>query len=368
MFLYARIIGVLTYTVILVTICFLLKRTVNTKFLLVSYTIILAIMAFNYIPYYTADLFRLYDQVNIYGQLDWNSLLMSLTSTNTPVWLLYCKLIHETGIRELLPASAAVIFFGNTFYIIYKSTIGDNTKKKNIALLVFFEMAFGQYLQVISGIRSLVAFSIIARCVYDELFEGKSFFKDVWLYILAALLHVSGIVAVAVRVIYEAVRKENRNNGFIKKILLITIIFATIGGYGMYYFRSAANIAYSYFSADSYSYNWEYLLTGLHLLLIIYLVKKNWWIFKKLDITTYARFVVVFIVIVVGSFIEYSTFQRFTVFVSLISLPLIASILDYQQDDPDSYAKTYNTILLVSVLCLLIAVTRGNLCALKFFE
>ena len=74
----------------------------------------------------------------------------------------------------------------------------------------------------------------------------------------------------------------------------------------------------------------------------------------------------VFLILIIICCREYSTFQRFSVFLSMLSLPLIACIFGSYKDEKAKSASIHNFLLLGSVVCLMIACTRGNLCALKF--
>ena len=59
-------------------------------------------------------------------------------------------------------------------------------------------------------------------------------------------------------------------------------------------------------------------------------------------------------------------FPKVSVFLSMLSLPLIACIFGSYKDEKAKSASIHNFLLLGSVVCLMIACTRGNLCALKF--
>lgn len=57
------------------------------------------------------------------------------------------------------------------------------------------------YLQAISGIRTMLGFSIVFLCVYREYFEGKSVTWDLPFYIIAGLFHPAVLVLVGLRFI-----------------------------------------------------------------------------------------------------------------------------------------------------------------------
>lgn len=366
MFFAARLIGVSVYAIVAIIAYILLRKVKNTRTVLFVYVLALAIMAFNYKPYITADLYRLYDQLDYFGSLKASDFAKIVTSTNTPTFLVYCRIIYAFGVKELLPAITAALFYWNIFYIIYKSASKFQLSYVQIALLVFFEMSFGQYIQVISGIRSMLVFSFFARCIYNEFFEDKPFFKNIIIYIVFALMHVVGVVTLSIRVLYELFSSAAASKHRFLQIITGVVVIAFGLKYGQTYLQSAADAATGYLTNNSYSYFWEYLLTAVHLFLIVYVVFKN----KRCIISSgYVRFYnfwKVFLILIIICCREYSTFQRFSVFLSMLSLPLIACIFGSYKDEKAKSASIHNFLLLGSVVCLMIACTRGNLCALKF--
>lgn len=366
MFLAARLIGVLTYAIIAIFAYILLKKFRNTKTILFIYVLALAVMAFNYKPYFTADLYRLYDQVDYFGSLNAREFIKIVTSTNTPTFLVYCRVIYSFGVKELLPAVTAILFYWNVFYVIYRSGLKFQLTHAQIALLVFFEMCFGQYIQVISGIRSMLVFSFFARCIYNEFFEDKPFLKNMIIYIIFALMHVVGVVTLSIRVLFELFLSSD--GGKHKFLRIIAGAAAIIVGlkFGQMYLQGAVEAATGYLTKESYSYFWEYLLTAIHLFLIVYVVLKNKVQIISNGYVRFFRFWKVFLILIIICCGEYATFQRFSVFLSMLSLPLIACVFESYESEPAKRGHIYNFLVLGSFVCLVIACTRGNLCALKF--
>lgn len=365
MFFTARLIGVSIYAITTVFAYILLQKVRNTKTILFVYVLALSIMAFNYKPYITADLYRLYEQLDYFGSLDASEFSNVVISTNTPTFLIYCRIVYTLGIKELLPAVTAILFYWNIFYIIYKASLKFHLSYMQMALLVFFEMCFGQYIQVISGIRSMLVFSIFARCIYDEFFECKPFLKDIVVYIVFALMHAVGVVVLLIRVLYELFSSANTGRHKFLRIIAGTVVIAFGLKFGQIYLQSAVDAAMGYLTTISYRYFWEYLLTFIHLFLITYVIFKN----KACIISnynSYYKFWKIFCALILICCGEYSTFQRFSVFLSMLSLPLIACIFESYENRPAESASIQKFLLLGSCVCLLIACTRGNLCALKF--
>jgi len=75
MFLFERLIGVGIYSLVLVIVCFSLvgKGIKTIKRRLFFYSIILSIMAYNFVPYETADLYRIYEYVDAFQKYSFSS-------------------------------------------------------------------------------------------------------------------------------------------------------------------------------------------------------------------------------------------------------------------------------------------------------
>ena len=61
----------------------------------------------------------------------------------------------------------------------------------------------------------------------------------------------------------------------------------------------------------------------------------------------------------------YSIFQRYTVFISIVSIPVLMKSINTAQENKD--VKYISALFTLAILILVIACVRGNLSGLKFF-
>lgn len=110
-----------------------------------------------------------------------------LLRSSVPCAYLLYYLIAKIGVQGLLPAFCALIFYGNSFHI-FKILINEDIySHKAIAYSFLAFMSSGALLEVISDVRCFVAFSIVMRFIFDEIFQGKTIFKHLIFFVVAAL-------------------------------------------------------------------------------------------------------------------------------------------------------------------------------------
>ena len=147
MFIFERLIGVGTYSLILVFVCLFLKGAKSYKTVrrtLFWYSIILSIMAYFFIPNTTSDLYRIFNMIENYGDYRFSEIMSSQSQTGLPMLtaILYW-LIAKTGVPNLLPALSAFVCYNCIFYTISRGAEKNKISCKNVAIAVFFYMSLG---------------------------------------------------------------------------------------------------------------------------------------------------------------------------------------------------------------------------------
>lgn len=376
MYILERLIGVTTYTVALVTICFFVSKSSHRNIgkVLFLYKVLLAFMAYFYVPSVTADLYRLTQTMNYLNILDSTGLKKFILSSTTPISYLYMAIIGKFGNDNLLPAITAYIYYTNIFYVFNKYVSKNKISPYTCAVVLFFFMSSGQFLGIISGIRNHLAFSIIAVCVYREMVEKKSFITDIPLYIIAALMHNAALALVLIRFGYLIFQKSDKiYNKVLYSIFLVILIILSVK-YGTYYLNAMMEKAKAFLSGYIYIDKWMYLISLTQLLTIIFMKFKM----KKIsnytngdinlkDIYNFSK-LICFICIIF--FVEYSIFTRFISFLTIVSIPWILQGCDSKTMKVTNGKKYFGVrvnLLFVSSCILLLACIRGSLSGLKFF-
>lgn len=367
MYLLERLFGVFTYVTVLAIICsiIILAKPKYIGKILFVYTGILSVMGFLFIPNKGNDLFRLIPMMYNYAELTLGQIVDFSLGSTTPTAILYMYFIGKFNLDGLLAGATTFIFFMNVFYIVKKSTIKYKLSSKDVALIVFLLMSTGIFFEVISGIRSMLAFSIISVCFYKEVEEEKPFIKNIGWYLFAGLLHNVGLALILIRAGYILIQKKDKKNPYKVGIIIVLLLSGIV--VGQKYIAEMLDLAYTYLVEGTYSYIWEYIIGFIYWIILtttlIYAYKG-----LKLgesDLRIHNSFKVTLLVqVILTVFVmEYNIFHRFTLLNSILIVPTMSYVL--------SRFKLVKNIRLfflgLGVLILGIACARGNLSSLKFF-
>jgi len=374
MFLKERIVSLLLYAVTLFIAYKLLNKTVRNqwKTVLMGYLVVLCLFAFFYKPYVTADLFRLRQYITYWTELPFSRLVSYALRHSAPAWVFYSYFIDKLGNTNWLQTITCFWCFGNVFYIIFKEIERNGLVDNRRGLLLFYVMAIGAFfLQTISGIRSMLGISIVVFCFYRENIENKSVLRHLLLYLFAALLHSSTMALVIARFSFLVVQYKN-----ISKKLLFSILVLGLGVFSIYYLRDyireAMSIGWTYlFGPKEYTYIWE-IIIGIFETAITCFVMNQYRIryAGDEDMESYnsmCLFCLIWTIIsVIALPFSYAIFRRYTMFSTLLSIPLLTKILRYEQKS-ENQSNFASNIWLMLMIVFAISGVRGDLCGYKFF-
>ena len=386
MFLFERLVGVATYASVLVLVCFSLAMTKEIKHqkrILALYVVLLSVLSFFYVPYETADLYRITKYVVEFQKYSFSDLIERGILNSEIGWanVLYWS-IGKTGIPQLLPSLTTFICYSCIFYIVYKTAKRNQISGKNVAIALFFYMSIGTYMFVISGIRCMLGTSLIVFCFYRESVEKKFNVFHIPLYLIAALIHTFSVVLIAIRLLTPLFDKRN---SFFKKMIYLVFLglgTALIISYFSDYIEQVWNKAEDYLSGDAYSYIWEYVIAILAFLIIVFCVCVKYKGIKKkskIELNGWIVYELLLFIISLLVFREFTMFHRLTTYIMpIIALPFLMIAL--QADDCKQIEKNKRgqfikdplvsfgvNVAFVSALILFITCFRGSLCSFKFF-
>lgn len=369
MYLIERLLGVALYLIVLLGTTYYIYHTKKLGKTLEIYAVILGVMAFFYEPAETADLYRIYEAMEYFTNMSWKKFCNEIVSTPTPAYLIYIRIIGKIGIKELLPAITAYIYYSNIFCVIKKCAFKYKVSNRSVSLVVLLLMSFGQFVQVISGIRSMLAFLIVVRCMYEEILENKRIIFNLWKYAIAFWLHPVGVAACGIRIFYEIFCYKSKN--FLQLLakgagVLMTGILGL--RFALPYIVSMLDKAEKYISGDIYGYIWEYIMAIVYLALIFYSLHKYKHYFEKnREIQSLVKLLKIMSFGVCIMILEYSIFQRFTVFISMLFLPIYIYILSKVEHAARKNEQYINIMIYCPIMILVLACVRGNLSGYKFF-
>ena len=377
MFLFEIIIAIFIFSFFLIFFTINIARAKSMKSvkrLFIGYIFVLVLMGYFYIPITNADLYRINGLINnSYKYMDFHQILILMTSSRNAIGVLYFWIFGVIGNLKLLPAVTAALFYSNIFYIIYKSSIKYNFSTKTISRIVLFFMAGGQFFEVVSGIRTMLAFSIIALCCYKEFFENKSFILNLPFYIIAVFVHDAAFILFVIRVIYIFLQPEKN----IKKRIINIILCVIVMLLGVYFAQDliARTIYHGsrYVNGDVYFYLSEYIF-AIFCIIFMYYSILIFYKFKKmnkvnsLEMKGFVNFVTLLLIFDTMFYFEYTIFHRYRTFIMMLILPIIGFLLESSKEDKTGILKNYiRNFQLFFLVTYISTISKGNITGLKFF-
>lgn len=384
MFLYERLIGVGLYSLALVLVCLALigKSGKKIRYILFLYSIILCVFAFKYVPYKTADLYRIYGYVESFQKYSFESLLkQQVEKSELGIASILYWAISKTGIPELLPTIISFVCYSCIFYIISKTAEKNQISGKNVAIALFFYMSIGNYMFVISGIRCMLGVSLLSFCFFRESVEKKFNILHIPLYVIAAVVHAFSVVLIAMRFLIVVLDTKTT---FVRK--LIYCLFLGVGAAFVLirysdYIDKVLGKAENYVTNDGYSYVWEYVIAILACIVMICVFLKRNRIKQasSIKLNVWIAYEIALFLVALCFCYEFTIFHRLTTYIMpIIALPMLMTVLQSNDNMRSENAVSFGSVrdiplgfnafvVTMSALILLIACSRGTLSSLKFF-
>lgn len=375
MFLIERIISLFTFAFVLMAAYFMLRFTTRKqwKVVLWSYLFLLAIFAFVYQPYKTADLYRLRLYIRYWTGLPWSRIFQYALRHSTPAWVLYSYLIDKLGNTNWLQTITCLWCYGNLLYIVSHEIVRLKLSGRRRSLLLFFIMGVGTlYLETISGIRSMLGLSVVAFCFYRETAENKRIAFHIPLYLFAALVHSGSMIPVIARFLFLFVEYKSRT-----KRMLILLLVGLLGAFSLYYLGDFVEAAFDKGSLyltnrSQYSYAWEILIGLIEAAQTIYVLRQFKLRFGHTAVElqyrpAYLTTLIWTVISLVLLPFSYSIFRRYTIFATMTALPLVSATLQREQAVGKRNCNYYRIIWGLSLVIFVLSCIRGDLCGYKFF-
>lgn len=386
MYLIGRVISLIIFVIFLLGVCISIKYSRSRKIsilILKLYIAILSMMGYFFIPHTGADVTRLIPLMMSYKNTSISNLLVYLTNTSAPAVTFYYFILAKMNNPHLLPAITAFITFSFCFGVLINILRYEKKIKGiEIAISLFIFMSRGLTLQIISNIRTIMSLSIIGWCAYQEFYRNKKIKSLIFLYLLGASFHVMGQVMFLYRIFYFMIENSKNKLHKLMKIALTIFILVIVCIYGEKYlnniFQKTSSYLNSSLSGTGYVYLWEKILSIMSIIVCIYLIR--WFNHsnkinikkRKQDLGSRStkkliKYIIPLVVIdILVMFIEFNFFQRTSWYLTILCIPLTVYTIREGKGLKNSI-KYQRMLIIFSVVMLLLACARGDLCSLKFF-
>lgn len=374
-FLTERLVSLATYGIALFLACYLMGAVARKQYraILFIYLIALSAFAFFYQPYVTADLYRLREYMEWWIHKPWSDIFSYALRNSAPTWVLYSYILRQLDNINWLQTVTCLWCFGNVFYIVSHEIERNDIHGRNKGLMLFFVMAVGAlFLQAISGIRTMLGISIVAFCFYRETIEEKPLVPHLILYLFAALLHSASMILVISRFVFLVIQYKETS-----KKLLMSLLVLLLGAFSVYYLRDYISGSFEYgqrylLNKNEYTYFWEILIGLFETIQTVYVLR----IFRRRfryaeGIDGYNaiwKLCTIWTVIsVIALPFSYSIFRRYTIFCTIIAIPLLGKLLENEQEINREKSNFIRLVWTLSLIIFAISGVRGDLCGYKFF-
>ncbi|MBO6047417.1 MAG: hypothetical protein J6P61_06690 [Erysipelotrichaceae bacterium] len=337
--------------------------------------LILCGIAFLYNPMPQSDLFRIKQYAMNFAAMSWIECIGNVITrtgglTSTPAAIAFYKIFGDIGILGLIPAASCLICYGILFTVMIGFQKRYDLSNACVATALFLFMCADYFMPTISTIRSYISSALVAYCFYREKVLDKHGLLNIFLYLIAATMHVIGVGLVAIRLLEVVVTNIRLN---------IRVLFAmVVGAMGLLVFafifqsmlRNYLATFVSYVdgssSDTSYSYVWEQVILALVLLLQICVLIRARRANIKSDyvLRSYYNMSLICVLGVIALSFQFSFFMRLSYFASFIEMPLLMVV--NKEAPQQSLSYSLNEFVLGAVIILAVTCTRGYLCSLMF--
>lgn len=176
----------------------LFKHRKNYKIFLILLCFNVAIIGFNWIPYPTDDLLSYYRLMNEMknGGLNFVNKFSDYRLFVVINYFIYS--ISLTGIYNLLPAITGFIVYFLILYTIFDYANSNNISTYSLVLTTMLILCSLPLVQIVSGIRNYLAFSIIVYLLYMEAIKKKKVYM--MYYLIPVFIHPAVILIIIIRI------------------------------------------------------------------------------------------------------------------------------------------------------------------------
>lgn len=190
----------------------------NYRIYLGLITLLMTILAYNIEVYDTMDLFRHYQNMDLYREEGLKWVLENRMDTN-PLTALFLYAFSCLNNNRLMPAAVTFISFSCMFEVIYKAGNRFGASKSRLNFVVLFLICNYNYFLLVSCIRIWLGYAILVLLLYMDIVERKYRIVSWTGYILLCFFHYALTSVLLMRVLLVFARCK-----FFKKYWKIWIL------------------------------------------------------------------------------------------------------------------------------------------------
>ncbi|MBR0139216.1 MAG: hypothetical protein IJM17_02895 [Firmicutes bacterium] len=373
MFFTERFVSLSVYAAVLFAACWLMKYAKKDQYrgVLACYLAVLCVFAFMYKPYVTSDLYRLRTYIAYWINKPFKDAVKYALRHSNQAWTMYAYFVSKLPGENWLQTVSCFWTFGNLFYIVGGVIKASGLKREDRSLTLFWLMSVGAiFLHAVSGIRTMLGFSLVAFCFYRETMEGKSVIRHLPLYAVAALFHSASAVLVVSRLLFMLIESDS----FKKTLFVACVVALGAGGTALFLrrnFRTVIKSARLYLIGGEYTYYWEIIIGLLEIariILVLYEYRKMAGGLRRKDGRAAAwKFTAIWTAVSLAALpFSYAVFRRYTMLCTVTGLPIMGMTLEKEREAGGGN-RFAGALWAISLVIAAISLVRGDICGYKFF-
>lgn len=316
----------LFYTLSLLLIAVSNTRSQSKFFFLIVLGI--SIISFFYAPTESADLYKIFANIECYGDVGLDWILENRANLN-PLTHLLLYGFSFVGEPRLFTSFCAFITYGFSFLLLYRASRFFSLNKTEIVLLMMFLLFNWNYLLVVSNCRIFMLYAIVAYFFYMEFVEDRSHKTALVVYLASILFHYGILLVVLPRLLLYFYKPTNKMVYLLAVIVVIFFMYNGGSNYERIFFDSVLDKVEGYKDYKTFG-KWQFLNSLVVVLMCcFYAIKKR---FYLIDIK---RFSLLFWLITILIFLQISNFQiiyRESNLIVSLSVVLFSMILSKNKD------------------------------------
>lgn len=326
------------------------KQQIKKVLLIIAFDIslLLALLAYYWIPTDEYDLFRYYEWMHNMQNLKGLDLISYLLSRGEYLSMLYFYVISIIDNFALLQFFPVLIGYMIIFYLIIDFSSIKKIKWPITLFCLLLVLSLFKYIFMASVFRASLAFLLFVLMLYLREYKNLNIMKTLLLCLLTILIHNSMILVVG---IFLLTFIRNKKIVFIFYLLLfLVLIFAPYveNIVGLIFGNS---LFYSLFHKLSLYLSFDFSLTLqsiFRFVQLILLICVNIFAYKsKNNLSNYDRFVIYFIFFIILFIPWYSIWHRFLDLLLFVSIP---NIMFYFNKEKTIVQRLFSMALLVMII------------------
>lgn len=334
---------------------FIFKIRIPKRFFNITLAILfvcLVLLAYNYIPISTNDLYRYYQMLDNTRDWSWLQYQTSFIYRDTPLTSLYFYIMKGLENRSLfaaIPMFIIVVLISIALYFFNKK---KTLNPRASILFIVSTISFATIIGIVSGVRQNVAWAFLMTAVYYDFFvKNKIILSDIILYTIPLLIHLSTATIIALRILFIFVQKFRKLNYM---ILLWPLFISFIQNFSYLLplqFQLSLGRLELYVVDNSWTLRQIIALLGYLLLVGIVLKIKRYNKYRFIN-KLYLDFYLLILLFGLGSIFAPTLFTRFFGFILYVSLPIFGEIVDRN----DNVNYIFSVILLTLQLFIFVRI------------